>query len=191
MKRWIQAAIVVVVTLSFLAPAAAEKCAGVSMDDKQTVAGEELVLNGQGIREATIFSVNVYVAGLYVKEKSKNGAKIAAADEPKHLVLHFVRDVDKSDIVEAYREGFKKTSKGKKGLDKKIDKLLGWMEAMKSGSEQVYTYVPDKGLTVKVNGKEKGTIEGLDFAEAFYLIWLGSSPPNAGLKRGLLGGKCG
>ena len=28
---------------------------------------------------------------------------------------------------------------------------------------------------------------GADFAEAFFLIWLGSDPPNAGLKRGLLG----
>ena len=186
MKRWIQVAIVAVVSLAFVAPAAAEKCAGVSMSDKKTIDGQELVLNGLGIREATIFSVNVYAAGLYIPEKSSDGKKIAAADSPKHLVLHFVRGVEKHKIVDAYRESFNKTAKGK-GLKSKIDKLLGWMESAKEGKEQVYTYVPGKGLTVEVNGKEKGTIEGADFAESFFLIWLGSDRPNAGLKRGLLG----
>jgi hypothetical protein len=35
------------------------------------------------------------------------------------------------------------------------------------------------------------TIEGADFARALFLIWLGKHPPNAGLKKGLLGGECG
>lgn len=192
MKRWIQFAVALLVTVAFVAPADAKKCEGVSMPDSQTVAGEKLVLNGMGVREATIFSVNVYVAGIYVKEKSKDGGKLAAADSPKRLSMEFVRDVEKSKIVDAYRESFKKAAGSKYKANKaKLKELLGWMESVKSGEKHIYTYVPDKGLTVKVEGNEKGTIEGADFAEAFFLIWLGDNPPNEGLKTGLLGGACG
>jgi hypothetical protein len=44
---------------------------------------------------------------------------------------------------------------------------------------------------VNVNGRSKGTIEGTDFARVFFSIWLGSQPPNPGLRSGLLGGSCG
>jgi hypothetical protein len=44
---------------------------------------------------------------------------------------------------------------------------------------------------VGVNGTVKGTIAGDDFGRALFSIWLGSRPPNPGLKAGLLGGGCG
>ena len=46
---------------------------------------------------------------------------------------------------------------------------------------------PGKGLTVTVRGRVKGNIPGDDFSKAFLTIWLGPSPPNKGLKAGLLG----
>jgi hypothetical protein len=190
MKRWIQLVAVIACVTLYVAPASAEKCAGVTMTDTTTVDGDELVLNGMGIREATVFSVDVYVAGLYLEESSDNGSQVAASDQKKKLVMAFVRDVDKSDITDAYRQSLKKTASGK-GLEAKISKLLGWMEGMSTGETQKYTYIPGEGLTVELKGNEKGTIEGADFGEAFFNIWLGSNPPNAGLKRGMLGGKCG
>ena len=39
---------------------------GVRMPDQITVAGQPLVLNGMGLRGATISRINVYVAGLYL-----------------------------------------------------------------------------------------------------------------------------
>ena len=191
-KRTVQVAVIAALTFAFVAQASAMKCAGVELPDKKTVDGQELVLNGMGIREATIFSVNVYVAGLWVKEKSSDGNAIASSDSPRHLELHFVRDVAKHKIVDAYRESFNKMAGDqKKEMKPKIEKLLGWMVAAKDGKSQIYTYIPGEGLTVKVHGQTKGTIKGADFAEAFFKIWLGPSPPNAGLKRGLLGGTCG
>jgi hypothetical protein len=41
-----------------------------------------------------------------------------------------------------------------------------------------------------VNSTVKGLITGDDFATAFRSMWLGTHPPNAGLKSGLLGGVC-
>ncbi|MGM0555349.1 MAG: chalcone isomerase family protein [Myxococcota bacterium] len=171
--------------------AQAAECVGVSMPDKVTVDGETLALNGQGIREATLMKIDVYVAGLYVTEKSKNGAALAKKDAHKRLVLEFVRDVDRDKIVDAYEQSFEEAAGGKYGaLKSKIKKLNGWMVDASEGDEHVYTYIPGEGLTVEINGNKKGTIGGNDFTDAFFRIWLGKNPPNPGLRRGLLGGKC-
>lgn len=165
---------------------AAEK-GGVTMPDSVQVSGTTLVLNGMGIREATVFKVDVYVAGLYLESKSSDGAAIAKSTQKRRLVLHFVRDVDRGDIVKAWNEGFEKNAGNKAALQARIDRLNGWMSNMAKGQTLTFTYENGKGLEVNVNGQKKGTIEGDDFAEGFFLIWLGANPPNAGLKSGLLG----
>ena len=46
-------------------PASAGQLEGVRLPDQVSVSGRNLVLNGVGVREAAVFMVNVYVAGLY------------------------------------------------------------------------------------------------------------------------------
>ncbi|MFP4598306.1 MAG: chalcone isomerase family protein [Persicimonas sp.] len=194
MKSWkvsFLSIFVAVLVVGLSSSASAAECVGVSVPNTVTVDGTELTLNGQGLREATVFKVDVYVASLYVKSRSNNGQKLATSNSPKRLVLSFVRDVDRSDVTDAYKESFKKTAGSKhSALAPKLNKLNSWMSAMEEGDTQTYTYTPDDGLEVNINGKTKGTIEGKDFAEAFFSIWLGANPPNDGLKRGLLGGSC-
>jgi len=190
MRTLVQISIAAALLVAFVPTADAKKCGGVRMPDTITVDGTSLKLNGMGMREATVFSVNVYAAGMYLENKSSDGANVAGSDQKKRLVMEFVRDVDKNKIVDAYKESFNHTAEGN-DLDSKIQTLLGWMDTVSTGDEQVYTYIPGEGLTYEFNGTEKGTIEGADFAEAFFLIWFGSKPPNADLKSGLLGGSCG
>jgi hypothetical protein len=99
--------------------------------------------------------------------------------------------VDADDLREAWDEGFENAAKGQMALEARIDTLNAWMADMKVGQRLTFTHTADAGLEVNVNGTVKGTIEGDDFARAFLSIWLGSRPPNAGLKTGLLGGPCG
>lgn len=191
MKRSIAAIAMAVATLAVLllgvAPASAGTKGGLSMPDSITVDDTPLVLNGMGIREATILKVDVYVAGLYLERRSGDPAAILASNERKQLSLHFVRDVDHGDITDAWNEGFKKNAPDQlKQLRARIDKLNGWMSDIKKGEELVFTFRPGKGVTVSVKGTSKGTIEGDDFARALLSIWLGD-PPNQGLKDGLLG----
>jgi hypothetical protein len=40
---------------------------------------------------------------------------------------------------------------------------------------------------VEIKGKEMGVIEGKEFAQALFAIWLGPEPPTAALKKGMLG----
>ncbi len=159
---------------------------GVTLPDSINVEGKPLVLNGLGIREATVFNVDVYVAGLYLEKKSTDPKSIIDGDETKRLTLRFVRDVDRDDLVKAWNEGFEKN--GGEKLGAKVKQLCDWMPDMKEGGDLTFTYVPGKGVTVSVNAKTKGTIEGADFAKTMWAIFLGPKPPNAGLKTGLLGG---
>jgi hypothetical protein len=56
------------------------------------------------------------------------------------------------------------------------------------GDDMVMTYVPGKGTVVSVKGLEKGTIEGKDFADALFTVWLGADPVQENLKADLLKG---
>jgi len=169
------------------APAVAAEKAGVKLPDTHDLAGNSLVLNGLGLREATIFAVDVYVAGLYLPSKTKDTAAILKGDVPKHLVMKFVRDVDRDKQVEAWREGFKKNAKDYKAIEGKVEELLGWMADIANGESMSVSYVPGTGTTVNVKDEKKGTIEGEDFQYALYRIYIGPNPPNDGLKNGLLG----
>ena len=169
-----------------------KECNGVSFPEQTQVQTSPLTLNGLGLRQATMLKINVYVAALYVAQKSMDANTILASNTPKQLVLHFVRDVDGKDLKEAWEEGFEHNAKAQiPALKERIEKLQATMGDMKSGQKLTFTHKPGAGIEVDVNGAVKGTIEGDDFAKAFLSIWLGAKPPNSGIKEGLLGGPCG
>ena len=169
-------------------PALAASRGGKTFADTVEVAGETLVLNGLGIREATVFNVDVYVAGLYVRTKSANARDLVAADEPKQILLKFVRDVDLEDLADAFTEAFKK-NKTKSKYAKELKKLNGWMTSMTDKDTLSLTYVPGTGTEVRTKGSKRGVIAGAGFASALWSVWLGPNPPNSGLKAGMLGKK--
>lgn len=178
----------VTLLLAWTAPALAGKKSGVTMPDTVTVTGKKLVLNGMGMREATVFKVDVYVAGLYLEQKSSDGAAIIGAKQIKRLHLQFKRDVDKDDITDAWYEGLKKQAGKRYGTVRdRLRTINGWMEGVKEGETMTFTYLPDQGIEVAVKGKRKGVVPGDDFAQMFFSIWLGPNPPNKGLRDGLLG----
>lgn len=75
-------------------------------------------------------------------------------------------------------------------LKQRIETLKSWMADMKTGERLTFTHKPGGGDQVEIGESAKGMIEGDEFARAFLSIWLGTHPPNAGLKAGLLGGAC-
>jgi hypothetical protein len=165
---------------------AAEK-AGVQMPDSMSLMGQSLVLNGLGVREATVLNVNVYVAGLYVPQRSSDPATILQTGEPKVLRMVFVRDVSRDQMAKAWREGFEKNAGSNASLGPRIDQLVGYMSDQKKGDTLTFTDVPGAGIEVRAGNQLKGTIPGDDFAQALFRIWLGPHPPNEALKEGLLG----
>ena len=160
--------------------------AGVTLPDNVQAGGKTLVLNGMGIRTKAIFKI--YIAGLYLEQKSSDASAIIKADEPKQIVMKFVHSASKSQMTDAYQEDFTNNSPGAaKTLKPDIDRLLAALQPMKVGDQMVFTYVPGTGTTMTINGQDKLTVAGPAFGQLMMSVWFGPKPPNADLKKGLLG----
>ena len=177
---------VVVFVVASMFDLQAATLAGVTLPDTVQVENTTLVLNGLGLRKK--FVVKVYVAGLYLDKKSSDSDAIIKAEAPKRIVMQFVRGVSKSQIADAFGESFSNNAPdAKKTLKADIDRFLGALEDVKEGEQMVVTYVPSKGTTLAINGKEKLTIAAPAFGPVLMSVWLGPKPPNAELKKGMLG----
>jgi len=160
--------------------------ASVTLPDTIQVGSTTLVLNGMGLR--TKYAFKVYVAGLYLAQKSSDHATILKPDATKRIVMHFLRGVSKTKLTDGFTESFENnTPEAAKALKPDIDRLFSALDAVKDGEEVTFTYVSGTGTSVAIAGKEKITIAGPAFAEMLFSVWLGPKPPNANLKKGILG----
>lgn len=167
-------------------PAAAKELAGVTMPDTLAAGDKTLKLNGLGLRKKAVFKV--YVGGLYLEAPSKDAAAILASDQAKAVRMTFLRDVSKSQLKDAFAEGFEGNAKEKAAAQKAaIDKLYALIPDMKETQTLSFSYVPGAGTTVFHGDKALGVVEGKEFAEALFAIWLGPKPPSEDLKKGMLG----
>ena len=179
-----------VFALSGLFPAArpvlAREMAGVTLPDTLSAGDKRLKLNGLGLRKKAIFKV--YVGGLYLEAPSKDAAAIVAADAPKAVRMHFLRDLRKAQLTEAFSEGFEANAKEKAAAQKaSLDRMLALVPDVKEGETLSFVYVPGKGTTFYAGDKALGTFEGKEFADVVFLLWLGPNPPSEDLKKGMLG----
>jgi len=173
-------------------PGCGQRCAGVELPSAVVLDGTKLCLNGLGLREATFLNVDVYLAGLYVTQRSRDGEQIANSDQPKVMRLRFVRDVTKSEMADAIRDGFERSAGAAyPKLKQRIDRFTAALPQLREGDTLILSYRPQRGVEVSSGGRPLVEIPGRDFATVLFRIWLGSKPPNAGLRTGLLGGKCG
>lgn len=166
--------------------ASAATVAGTKIEDSVKVGDQNLVLNGAALRKK--FVVKVYVGALYLPSKQTSAAAILAADAPRRQVMHFLYDVDKGKMAEAWEEGLRDNTPNASAEVKTAFKTLStWMEDMKEGQRIVLTYAPGTGTTVEVNGKTKGTLGGKAVADAILNTWVGPKPgPGADFKKGIL-----
>src|SRR5258705_11401773 len=88
-----------------------KECKGINFPDQAQVEGSNLTLNGLGLRQATAFKVNVYVAALYVAKTSSDPKALVGANTPPALILQFARNVGPDDLRKGWSGGFEKNSK--------------------------------------------------------------------------------
>jgi hypothetical protein len=163
------------------------------MPQRVSSGGVPLMLNGMGARQATMLNVDVYVAGLYLIAPSRDGASVLREMKPMRIVLKMVRNVSRDQMNEAFRKAFERNAgTAMPALETRMAQVERLMPDLHKGDEVVFDYRPGTPglLDVQVNGRDAGTITGTDFAQTLFSIWLGDHPPNASLKRGLLGGGC-
>ena len=102
--------------------------------------------------------------------------------------LHMLRNIEGAKVSGAIADGFELNSKAAiPQLKGRLDQLAKMIPDLKEGEEMSLTWVPDKGTEVNVRGTNVGTIEGRDFADALFSVWLGPTPVQDDLKQALTG----
>lgn len=168
-------------------PALARERAGVKFEESISIDDTQLNLNGLAVRsERVLFmNFNVYVAGLYLTNKTQNGEAILASDTTRHLITHFLHSrVRRKELTDAWKESFIRHNY----QGEKVDQFLAFhTEDLRKGEEMIFTYLPRKGTRVTMKGKVCGTIPGKDFADALFSIYIGKDAGLPRIRDGLLG----
>lgn len=158
---------------------------GVTFADKINVEGKDLVLNGIGIRKATIFKVKVYYGALYLEQKTKDPNTFLTTPAPKQIVMHLVREVDAKKLREAFTEGMEAANKNHASFRAQLDKFNSYIVDVVKDDLIVITFTND-GVSLNVKGKQSEKITGLEFSHALLNIWF-TNPRDENLRSGLLG----
>jgi long-chain acyl-CoA synthetase len=159
---------------------------GVTLPDRVAVGNKTLVLNGFGLRRATIFNVKVYLAGLYLESRSSNADQIMRSTQPKRLVLRLLHDAKRSQVAKAWREGLADNKEPLRPLESRLNELAAAMPDFKKGDQVTFDFASDS-LGVTLNGGFRKTIPGRDFSRAMLGLWLGPSLRGDDLEARLLG----
>lgn len=183
--------VVLILALAFSGMAAAAEVAGVKLEDKISLSGTELVLNGAGIRSKAFFKV--YVGALYVSQKQTGLGGVLGLKTPRRVQMTLLRDLSADQLVDALIEGLTENhSKGEmdamKAQTDQLATIMRSMKEVKTGAVVTIDFAPGTGTLVALNGANKGTIAGDAFNNALMKIWLGEHPVSDSLKKAMLGG---
>lgn len=178
-----------IAALAISSGALALEVGGVNLADKASVGGQELVLNGAGIRTRAIFKV--YVGSLYVPAKTADVAAVLAKG-PRRIQLDILRNLSADQLVDALVDGLKENSSADELAANKgpTDQLIAIMKSFNDVKEKdvVTLDFVDGATKIALNGAAKGSIAGEPFNRALTKIWLGDKPVQADLKKAMLGG---
>ncbi|MFP3980692.1 MAG: chalcone isomerase family protein [Desulfobacterales bacterium] len=155
----------------------AAEVGGVTLPNEIEVAGEKLVLNGAGVREKFFIGLDIYAAGLYLKEPSADAEQIIAADETMALKIHILSGMlDSEKFTEATLTGFEESTDGNtEPIQDEIDLFITAF-AEEINKEDVFDiqYIPEAGVEVFKNQRNKPAVvvPGMPVKEALFGIWL-------------------
>jgi hypothetical protein len=187
------ALVAAVVALGSTQPASAQAVVveGARYESTVVLGGERLVLNGVGVRRRFVF--DIYAGGLYVTQRASRTEELVTQPGPKRVALRFLRDVDGELFVTSLHNGLKanhsesELARWKPQVDA-LTRTIQTIALARRGDSVNFEYTPEDGTRVTVNGVTRGPlIPGADFYAAVLRVWLGETPADAGLKKGMLG----
>jgi long-chain acyl-CoA synthetase len=188
-SRMHRLAILTLALLPFLGHAA--EVAGVKVPDSVRVGGQELILNGAGLRAKAFF--RIYVAALYLPQKKVSAKDALSLPGAKRLSMTLLRDITAQQLIDALNEGVRdnhspaEVEKLRPRMEA-LAKIMSGIGAAKNGALITLDSVPGSGTQVGLDGEPRGTlIPGEDFYRALLRIWLGDDPVDASLRKALLG----
>lgn len=181
---------VAVIAATLGTAAAAVDVAGVKYEEKLTVGGKELLLNGAGVR--TKFIVKVYAAGLYLQSKEHTTEGVMKAVGPRRIRLVMMRDITSEDFGTAFMSGLNNnvSKEDKSKIVAQISKygeMFAQIDSLKKGDTLDTDWTPGVGAHSYLNGKKIGDVlPDVIFYNSVLRIWLGDKPVDSSLKAKLL-----
>jgi hypothetical protein len=166
-------------------PVQALTLADVELPDTVTIDGTTLMLNGMGLREATMLHVKAYVGGLYLPKRTSDGDTVIDSRELKRVTMKFLRDIDRGRLSSGWADELREVAK--KPTESQIAQFTALIPDVKTGDTLSFTWRPGTGVEVALNDAARGTVPGDDFARALFAIWFGPKPSDENLKSGMLG----
>jgi len=166
-------------------PARGAEIEGVDFDDRYVRGDTDLHLNCVGMLRYKIF-IKAYVAALYLPEEATPGEVLD--DVPKRLEINYFWSIKGRDFGRA-ADAILADNLGPEMLESlrpRLEEINAAYEDVKPGDRYALTYLPGVGTELALNGERKALIEGADFAAAYFSIWLGEEPLDAGFRDSLL-----
>jgi hypothetical protein len=161
----------------------------ISIPTKISPLGDNLELNGFALRE--VKSYKLYLASLYLAEKSTDSKVFLEQNKPIALRMHIISSlVQKSRWENTITQGFLNSTGGNiTGLESRIERMKILVKSeYKDDDTFMFAYSPLKKTTfIYLNDTQIEAIEGEDFKKAFFGIYLGEKPWSQSLKDGMLG----
>lgn len=162
------------------------------LEDRIRVDGEELLLNGIGLRTRLFFKV--YVGGLYFGKPVTTMQAALGAKGAKRVVFVMMREASAEQFVESIEEGLHDNSTPEElaRVKRHTDALFAMIRKVgraRTGMRIVIDYAPSTGgTTLFVDGVAQGPpmMGGEDYYRILLRIWLGDNPAQEQLKRALL-----
>ncbi len=133
--------------------------------------------------------IKAYVAALYLPEGI--GAEQVLDNIPKRLEISYLVAIKGSDFGKGAQPVLERNQSPQQlaQLRSRIDLINAAYLDVEPGDRYSLTYRPGTGTELALNGTPLITIEGEDFAAAYFGIWLGREPIDEKLKRELLEGR--
>ncbi|TLM65749.1 MAG: hypothetical protein FDZ69_08680 [Deltaproteobacteria bacterium] len=130
--------------------------------------------------------VKAYVAALYLPESV--AAEAVLTDVPKRLEISYLVAIRGGDFDKGAAPVLRRNLAPAElaRVQGRIDRLNAAYRDVRPGDRYALTYHPGRGTELALNGVPLVTIEGADFAAAYFGVWLGREPIDADLKRALL-----
>ncbi|MFO7725214.1 MAG: chalcone isomerase family protein [Oceanipulchritudo sp.] len=158
-----------------------------AFEDSVEVDGKTLLKTGQG--NFRWMFIKVYEGALYM-DAEKPGAD-PLEDVAKQLVLEYRVEITAEEFRKSGSE-FLRRNVDEKTLDSiqdRLERLHAAYVDVGKGDRYTLSYLPEKGTTLSLNGEPLVTVEGPDFAQAYYTIWLGENPVKDSFRDALLEGR--
>jgi len=166
---------------------------GVSFGGRAEVGGQQLLLNGVGMRASP--TIKGFAAALYLAEPARSGEQALRAPGAKRLRMQMMLDVPTEVFVYAIHKFVRRNvpEPQQAGLSERmgtLDARLRAIGTVHDGDVIDLDFVPAAGLTIHINGTARSApIPGEDFYAALMQVFIGERPVDAGMKAGLLGAR--